>query len=115
MPHRAHRITIAAALVALCSSPSTLPAATAAPAPPALVLAQAAEEAEVDVGDRALIRSLQQALRELGFDPGPIDGLIGPRTRSAVREYQRASGLPDDGRITKPLLADIARRITAAR
>ena len=26
------------------------------------------------------VRSAQQALRDKGFDPGPIDGVMGPRT-----------------------------------
>lgn len=38
------------------------------------------------------VRNLQQALNEAGFDPGPIDGIFGPRTEAAVREYQAAQG-----------------------
>lgn len=38
------------------------------------------------------VRELQQALNEAGFDPGPIDGVFGPRTEAAVREYQAAQG-----------------------
>ena len=32
-----------------------------------------------------------------GFDPGPIDGVFGPLTTDAVREFQRSVGLPADG------------------
>jgi peptidoglycan hydrolase-like protein with peptidoglycan-binding domain len=34
------------------------------------------------------VRSLQIRLRDAGFNPGPIDGVLGPRTRSALQNYQ---------------------------
>lgn len=43
------------------------------------------------------VRNLQQALLEAGFDPGPIDGIFGPRTESAVRDYQAAQGYEVNG------------------
>jgi peptidoglycan L-alanyl-D-glutamate endopeptidase CwlK len=36
---------------------------------------------------REHIRSLQAALRDLGFDPGPVDGIDGPRTRAAALAF----------------------------
>jgi len=33
------------------------------------------------------VRDVQQALANAGYDPGPIDGLFGPRTKSALRRY----------------------------
>ena len=33
------------------------------------------------------IREVQNALREAGHDPGPIDGILGPRTKAALRKY----------------------------
>ena len=41
----------------------------------------------------------QQRLLELGFEPGPVDGLMGPRTRSAVRSFQRKNALKASGRL----------------
>lgn len=40
---------------------------------------------------------VQQRLAELGYRPGPIDGLNGPATRAAVRAFQAANGLFVDG------------------
>ena len=33
------------------------------------------------------VRDLQQALTNAGYDPGPIDGIFGPRAKSALRKY----------------------------
>lgn len=53
-------------------------------------------------------RGVQGALLELGYDVGPVDGVMGPRTRAAVMAYQRAVGLVADGvvgRMTRAALA----------
>jgi peptidoglycan hydrolase-like protein with peptidoglycan-binding domain len=39
----------------------------------------------------------QRALRDLGYDPGPIDGIFGPRTRAALEKYQTTERLPATG------------------
>src|SRR6266581_5251601 len=36
------------------------------------------------------IREVQKALLEAGHDPGPIDGILGPRTKAALRQYASA-------------------------
>jgi peptidoglycan hydrolase-like protein with peptidoglycan-binding domain len=41
-----------------------------------------------------LVREAQRALRDLGYDPGPIDGVFGPRTRTALAKYQTSERLP---------------------
>lgn len=43
------------------------------------------------------VRQYQQALKAAGFDPGPIDGIKGPRTIAAIRAFQRSRGLVVDG------------------
>ena len=48
-------------------------------------------------GEREQVRGLQAALRELGWGPGPVDGLFGPRTEAAVMRMQSAAGLTPDG------------------
>ena len=40
---------------------------------------------------------LQKALSRAGYDPGPIDGRLGKKTRSAVKAFQRSHGLTADG------------------
>lgn len=41
----------------------------------------------------------QQRLSELGFEPGPIDGLMGPQTRAALRGFQRKNAIKPSGRL----------------
>lgn len=42
-------------------------------------------------------RDIQRRLTELGYNPGPIDGIVGARTTAAVRAFQKANGLVADG------------------
>lgn len=43
---------------------------------------------------KSLIRQAQQKLQKKGYDPGPHDGVLGPRTQTAIKGYQQAEGLP---------------------
>jgi N-acetylmuramoyl-L-alanine amidase len=43
------------------------------------------------------VRVLQQALSGAGFDPGPVDGIFGVRTKRAVEAFQKAKHLAVDG------------------
>ena len=53
-----------------------------------------ADLVQVVVAPRAeAIRRIQAELAVLGFNPGPIDGVIGPRTMTALRAFQRDEGL----------------------
>ena len=51
----------------------------------------------------------QTALKAAGFDPGPLDGVIGFGTRQAIRDWQRANNLPADGYLSY----DLANRFVA--
>jgi hypothetical protein len=52
-----------------------------------------------DQGD--FIRLVQQALIQEGFDPGPVDGLMGNETRQAIRDFQQRKGLAQGGTLTQ--------------
>jgi peptidoglycan hydrolase-like protein with peptidoglycan-binding domain len=51
------------------------------------------------------VRLLQQRLHELNYDPGPVDGKIGPQTRGALRDFQNARGLGGTGRVDAATLS----------
>ena len=43
------------------------------------------------------VKDLQEALKTLGFDPGPVDGVFGAQTENAVKQFQQAKEIPVDG------------------
>ncbi len=47
----------------------------------------------------ATVKSVQQALKDKGFDPGSVDGVMGPETKSALKKYQDQQHLTADGRL----------------
>lgn len=46
-----------------------------------------------------LVRDVQRALKESGFNPGKIDGIYGPNTVAAVNAFQVTNGLVADGEV----------------
>ncbi|MDP4128310.1 MAG: peptidoglycan-binding protein [Bacillota bacterium] len=43
------------------------------------------------------VRDLQNRLVGAGFNPGKIDGVFGPRTKTSVLAFQKSAGLVQDG------------------
>lgn len=43
------------------------------------------------------IANAQDMLKLIGFDPGPIDCILGPRTRAAAKAFQASRGITVDG------------------
>ena len=60
------------------------------------------------------VREAQQALKDKGYDPGPIDGINGPRTRAAVRSYQEKEHLNTDGRLDATTLDSLGVKHASA-
>jgi peptidoglycan hydrolase-like protein with peptidoglycan-binding domain len=93
------------AFTASAMSPTPCPTAEAA-----------AEEVEVNPG---LIREIQFMLLRLGMDPGPIDGVAGPKTTKAFLTFVERSGMPiqplvNGGRIPGALLARLRTEASRA-
>ena len=59
-------------------------------------------------------RLIQQGLRNEGFDPGPPNGLVGPRTRAAIRRWQAARGASPTGYLDG-MQAEVLRAAGAPR
>ena len=71
---------------------------------------RALEEARWKLGDRSLnlqpspmmrgddVATLQARLTEMGFNCGRVDGIYGPSTESAVKEFQKSVGTKVDGK-----------------
>jgi TPR repeat protein len=61
-----------------------------------------------------LIARMQDALSRLGYDPGPVDGMMGARTRTAIRAFERSVDLSETGspseEVLQRMLEELGRR-----
>jgi hypothetical protein len=55
------------------------------------------------------VREVQSLLAGLGYRPGPVDGIMGGKTRAAIEAFQRDQGLAVDGRIGASLITALSR------
>ena len=52
-----------------------------------------------------MTEKVQKALARLGYDPGTIDGVMGPKTTEAITEFEQATGMKPAGLVNPRLLA----------
>jgi peptidoglycan hydrolase-like protein with peptidoglycan-binding domain len=62
-----------------------------------------------------IVRRVQQALVKKNIDPGPIDGIFGPRTKEAVRKFQDRYGIKASGEIDNQTLFALGESELALR
>ncbi len=55
------------------------------------------------------VREMQAWLKAFGFDPGPLDGLPGSRTMTAVKRYQGARHSEETGVLDRSLLRQVRK------
>ncbi|MDT0619942.1 peptidoglycan-binding domain-containing protein [Salinisphaera sp. P385] len=67
---------------------------------------RASESTSTRLG-RAEIREIQSRLNERGFGAGREDGLMGPNTANAIRDYQKRANIPVTGRPSKTLIESL--------
>jgi lipid-binding SYLF domain-containing protein len=60
------------------------------------------------------VRQVQTALRGRGFDPGPIDGVMGPKTMMAIRNFQSSQGLTASGAMDEATMNALQIKSAAA-
>ena len=63
-----------------------------------------------DAATTTNIARVQELLNRLGYDAGSPDGLMGPRTRDAILEYQMTEGLATTGTVTHETLNSLQAR-----
>lgn len=68
---------------------------------PAAASANSPEEASA-AGQ--LVQSVQEKLRDRGYDPGSVDGRAGTKTTEAIRSFQRSAGMAPNGQIDMALM-----------
>ncbi len=54
-----------------------------------------------------MVARIQRSLAALGYRPGPIDDIPGPRTRAAIRAFQADHGLPVTGEVSEGLANEL--------
>jgi hypothetical protein len=57
------------------------------------------------------LRAAQLYLTFGGFDPGPVDGVLGKRTRAALIDFQTEQGLPASGEVDEAVLDALAKAV----
>jgi localization factor PodJL len=84
---------------------------TAKPAlPEANDVPEQQEWAELSSAPNAtLVTRAQNLLSKLGYDVGVPDGLVGARTRDAIKSFERKNGLQETGKVTVPLVTKLER------
>jgi len=79
--------------------------------PPTAAVQQAAGKAQAaaaaPVTDRN--KDVQTALKNAGFYTGSVDGKVGPKTKSAIQEFQKAKGLKVDSKVGPKTWAELEK------
>lgn len=65
-------------------------------------------------GSQGMIRSAQEMLQGLGYSVGSVDGVFGPQTERAIRDFQNDMGLPATGTVDESLLIALRAASTMA-
>jgi Putative peptidoglycan binding domain len=53
------------------------------------------------------VMEIQTRLKAVGLNPGPLDGVVGGQTASAIKEYEAAKGKPSTGKPDRDLLKQL--------
>jgi peptidoglycan hydrolase-like protein with peptidoglycan-binding domain len=86
---------------------SSLAAASERPSTDERTAARAPAFYEQPTISRSETRQVQQKLNDLGFDAGQVDGLWGPNTETALRNFQHAKGLQATGRLDEKTVDEL--------
>jgi hypothetical protein len=65
-------------------------------------------------GYSLLTQDVQELLRSVGHDPGPVDGYYGARTKAAVEAFEKASDRSPTGAISEALRRELLDRARSA-
>ena len=65
-------------------------------------------------GGKDEVKAVQQALKDKGHDPGMIDGVMGPKTKAALKDFQKKEGLKESGMLDTETRAKLEIKTSAA-
>jgi murein L,D-transpeptidase YcbB/YkuD len=63
---------------------------------------------------KPLAKEIQAALKNAGFYNGAIDGKIGPGSKRAIEEFQKANGLTADGKVGPKTWSALSQHLNPA-
>lgn len=66
------------------------------------------------VVDKDKVRTAQQVLKRLGYEPGPMDGVFGPATFASIESFQENAGMKVRGLLTHDMDHNITRSLKFA-
>ncbi|MDI6758389.1 MAG: peptidoglycan-binding protein [Candidatus Omnitrophota bacterium] len=61
------------------------------------------------------VEEIQRILKDAHFDPGPADGVMGSRTRKAIRDFQKEKGLWPSGKVDSKTWLELSREKEALK
>jgi len=64
-----------------------------------------AHDTDMHHRDGARVKEVQQALQQQGYEIGSVDGVMGQKTRKALRKFQKEKGLNANGQLNDETLA----------
>lgn len=79
----------------------SMPAPSAQPSGQTMASMQPRGQGAGPAVDSDLIRTVQSQLQQQGYQVGRIDGIYGPRTQQALRQYQQDQGFESSGRLNQ--------------
>lgn len=80
------------------------------PNKPVAVPSRRSEKQRDSVSGRS-IATIQEGLKVFDYDPGSVDGVLGPKTRAAIRAFQKEHGLQVTGAISGELVSAMGQAL----
>lgn len=63
---------------------------------------------------RPSVKEIQTALKNAGYYAGSVDGKLGPKSKGAIEEFQKANGLTTDGKVGPKTWNALSKYLNAA-
>jgi len=65
---------------------------------------------EKGITESFMVYEIQERLTQLGYNPGPVDGIYGKKTAAGISRFQKNTGMRPDGKASKRLLEILRKR-----
>jgi peptidoglycan hydrolase-like protein with peptidoglycan-binding domain len=105
-------INAPAATAGVEMQPVTAPAATQATTAPAAEVKTEPLATLPSIPAKPTAMDIQTALKNAGYYAGKIDGKIGPMSKKAIEDFQKANGLTADGKVGPKTWAVLGKYLT---